>query len=164
LLQNRDRPGFWAVENLAARIGPHLRKPFSGFPIHGTVASGEAIPGFSDLDTMAVLSDETPSSEAELDRALRFLASTHICLLPFHPYMHHSHMLAVETEMEAMCIATTPPCLFRNGAYWGEWPAQSGVAQSDLECLLAFRPFDWFFEDWLRGRRGLRDGGESRWP
>jgi hypothetical protein len=163
LRDKKGHPEFWAVENMMAQIQPRLGKWFSGFLIHGSVASAEAVPGFSDLDTMVVLSNEVLHSETELDRALRFLASTHSCLLQFNPYMHHSHMLAVEMEFEAMSLATTPSSLFRKGVYWGDWPAQTGTAQSDLDCLLAFRTFDWFFEDWVGERRTFHDAYEAIW-
>jgi len=163
-LRNRkDSDGFWAIDPMIAAIQPHLGKWFSGFLIHGSVASGEAVSGYSDLDTLIVLSNEALGSETELDRVLRFLSSTHVFLLQFNPYMHHSHMLAAEMEFEAMSLAATPPCLFYHGAYWGHWPERTGIARSDIDSLLAFRTFDWFFEDWVRVRQTLRDAYEVIW-
>lgn len=163
LRQTRGDPGHWAVERLVRQLEPHLGRSFSTLLIHGSVASREVIPGMSDLDTLVLLSNDAFAGEAELDRALRILSASHACLLAFNPYMHHSHLLATEMDLQAISISTTPPCLFRIGASWGDWNSAAGLSDSDLDCLMAFRMFDWFYEEWLQHRTALRDAYEVIW-
>lgn len=153
-----------AILALIHALTTNMPNYFSGLLIHGSVATQEVIPGYSDLDTLVILNDETVKNEEQLDLALRFLSTTHQYLLQYNPYMHHSHMLSVAMEMQAINCMQTPPILFSKGVYWGDLtclPAKK--ITSDLECLLSIRPFEWFFEQWLAQKTELNDFYEILW-
>src|ERR1041385_8463621 len=137
---------FTPVRELIMFWRNHLKAISPSLIIHGSVATLDTVPSYSDLDTLLVLSDEILSDEKLFGKFLPLIVESQKYLLAFNPAMHHGHMLICESELRELREAYVPLCLIQNGVCFGKKYDEITKADSDLENLLQLNSFKDFFE------------------
>jgi hypothetical protein len=91
-----------------------LRQSMKGFFLHGSVATLDYIPGWSDLDDLIVVSSETVVNPRYLLEFQRRIFQTKRHLYRFDPLQHHGHAFIAEQDLMFFPEAVFPLTLFDN--------------------------------------------------
>lgn len=101
------------LDELKAYANANLREYLSGFYLHGSLATKDYIKGWSDIDTLAVISKETIKNPEALLELRRKLYNMRDFLYRIDPLQHHGSIVISEYDVENYCQAYFPVVLFR---------------------------------------------------
>ena len=90
-----------------------LRKYLSGFYLHGSLATGDYVKGWSDVDTLAVISRETVKNPDKLHELRDRMYRMRHYFYKIDPLQHHGSIIISEYDLENYCQAYFPVPIFK---------------------------------------------------
>jgi len=123
LREDREYRGFVTalMDFVQTRMAPHL----THFFLHGSLATGDYVKGWSDVDTLMVIRNETAiDGRRLLDLRSLCMASWNL-FLRICPLQHHGYIVAVESELLRYPSHYMPPQVIDEGL--AVLPAQGTV-------------------------------------
>ena len=132
-----------------------LRSLLHSFWVHGSSAEGVYRPGWSDIDTLAIVSGDTLASEAALRSLRRRLLSMKAAMLCHHPIQLHGHFILAEPDLAHLPEAFFPPVLFQRARLLPGFVDRPFVIHSYADSELALSML------WYHGVRDLIRHGEQ---
>lgn len=91
----------------------------SGFYLMGSLADGQWIPGYSDVDTVIILRRETVFSSSKLLRARKLLLDLWKLFFAIDPVQHHGVHYLTEVDLDFYPQSYLPFCLFEQSVAIG---------------------------------------------
>ncbi|MDJ0818548.1 MAG: hypothetical protein QNJ58_20240 [Desulfobacterales bacterium] len=77
----------------------HFKDFLTGFYLHGSLATMDYIPQWSDLDTLMIVSKQTIDNPQDLHELRKRAIRSHIYLYNIDPYQLHGHLLISEFDL-----------------------------------------------------------------
>lgn len=93
--------------------GVNLRKHLAGFYLHGSFATRDYVKGWSDVDTLAIVSKETISNPKKLLELRKKMYYMRHFLYKIDPLQHHGSIVISEYDLQNYCRAYFPVEIFR---------------------------------------------------
>jgi len=158
---SRYRP-VYVLRRILNRRGP---KFFKRAIIHGSIATLDDTPGFSDMD-LAFVVRATVLKDAKKLLQLRKLAAEILTLTySFDPFMHHGPYYFSEIDLKWYPEAMFPSILFGYGVDLldNSEELEIGVRPSDYITDQQLRMFERFFESWPNSPFVLKDSYDIEW-
>lgn len=151
------------IESLLSDIRGRMPQSVHAALLHGSVADGHVVDGFSDCDLALVL--KPPPADAD-DGALLDLAEWLIginrWLLAYNPAAHHGPAWFLEQDLACASPVQLPPTLLEHGLWVG--PAQPvGYADDPFGRVAIFGMFERFFECQVLSCRDVRSAFDAIW-
>ena len=156
---------YWAIHvlrNLMARYGCQF---FLRAIIHGSIATLDDTPGFSDMDLAFVIRASVLKNPKELLR-LRHLAMKILTLMyAFDPFMHHGPYYLSEIDLAWYPEAMFPSVLFQYGVELLDNPPELKIRVRPSHDFTdqQLDMFEKFFQNWPSNPFILKDSYELEW-
>jgi|GEM_PF-1635221 len=90
----------------------YFKKFLKGFYLHGSLATMDYIPDWSDLDTLMIVNKETILSPKNLNELRNRAIQSHKYLYHIDPYQLHGHLMISELDLEYYSETYFPSVLF----------------------------------------------------
>ncbi|HRV18866.1 MAG TPA: methyltransferase domain-containing protein [Myxococcota bacterium] len=114
--------------------------------LHGSLADGRVVDGFSDCDLLLVLRTPQDETGEELDLLAGWILELNHWLLAYNPCMHHGPMMIWESELRSCSPARLPQALLDGGVVvQGDLPIIH-YSHDQFSALAVLSIFEWFFE------------------
>jgi predicted nucleotidyltransferase len=136
------------VRELKKFANEKLAEHLADLHIHGSIATGDYVKGWSDLDTLIIIrksSLENPKMLAEL-RDLLYASKKYFYKID--PLQHHGHMAVSEHDLDYYCQAFFPLILFKySKSAFGVKSLNAKVRDSRTENMERFSSFAHYFRN-----------------
>ena len=130
------------TNDVVRAVVKHFRifeKYFAEVVVHGSVATGETVPNWSDLDIIAVLKDEVFETTDSLLAARQALHQAEEWLPKFDRWQHHGIQVITEADLRYYPESFLPLVVWRRGvALYGKQPLQFWLRDSKEESERRF--------------------------
>jgi hypothetical protein len=112
-----------------------LKKHLLGFYLHGSLSTRDYVKGWSDLDTLAIVSKKALNSCDALLSLRDLLYKSRIFSYRIDPLQHHGHIIATEYDLEHYAEAYFPVTLFNYASsfFGSDKAAAIKIRNSDAE-------------------------------
>ena len=112
------------------------------FHLHGSLSTLDYIKGWTDFDTLAIISRETLMDWRNLISLRDLMYSSKIYLYKIDPLQHHGHMIFTEIEIDYYCNTFFPVELFAySKSFFGEKSIKFNLRECRDEDI---KVFEWF--------------------
>lgn len=98
--QANDRKFLMPLFDLQAYSNRYFKEFLKGFYLHGSLATMDYIPGWSDLDTFMIVRRDTILNPQELNELRKRALQSHKYLFQIDPYQLHGHLLISEFDLD----------------------------------------------------------------
>ncbi len=151
LLVTRDRELYHTerVPRSFLRGNEPLNSLLHSFWVHGSSAEGEYREGWSDIDTLAIVSRDTLVSPSSLKKLRVHLLLMKAAMLKQHPIQLHGHFVLAEPDLAQLPLAFFPPVLLHRARLLPGYQGDPFVIQSYIDRDLALGML------WYHGVRDL---------
>ena len=95
-------------------VNRNLSSFFKGFYLHGSMATHDYIPGWSDVDTLAILSSKTTQDPRALMQVREEILSIISLMIEICPLQHHGAMVITEQDLNLYTDSKLPVAVFEN--------------------------------------------------
>jgi SAM-dependent methyltransferase len=141
----------------------HAPKSIGSVLLHGSLADGNVVDGYSDFDVLVILRQEMLDSDELMLTTLEWLLQSNTDLLAYNPCMHHGPMIVFEDELGYYSPARLPSVLIENGV-WLNKPLNLISYQQDPFALISFFSiFEPFFEQHITKKTDIRSAFDAIW-
>lgn len=114
LEEYKNTPFYKTVKKLRKFVRKELTPFISYFFIHGSLATLDYVPGFSDLDTYIFVKKDVCANPKKLKQFKTRLALAQKLLKEIAPNSHHGFLCCNEANLDYYCNAYMPVPVFRN--------------------------------------------------
>lgn len=116
--------------------------------IHGSIATGDYVKGWSDLDTLIIIRKSALSNSSSLLKLRDLLYKSKKYFYKIDPLQHHGHMIITETDLDYYCQTFFPLVLFKySKSAFGEKCFNIKVRDSRAENIDRFSSFVRYFRN-----------------
>ena len=120
-----------------------LKQHLSGFYLHGSLATNDYIKGWSDVDTISIISKETTNDPEALLKLRERLYRARYFFYKIDPLQHHGSIVISEYDMASYCNAYFPIPVFKYAKSFFEEDAMIHFKERDYSSEALARLF-WF--------------------
>ena len=121
----------------------NLKNYLGGFYLHGSFATNDYIKGWSDVDTLSIISKETLSNARALIRLRDKLYHMRHFFYKIEPLQHHGTIIISEHDFNNYCQAYFPVHLFKYAKSFFQGDMEINIQVRDYSTEAASRLF-WF--------------------
>lgn len=100
LAEYKSTPYFFTLRKLSRSVKADLVKYIKTFFIHGSLATMDFVPGFSDLDTYAIVKKEICLNAKKLNEFREKLVNARKFLIEVDPLAHHGFIFCAEQNLD----------------------------------------------------------------
>ena len=102
-----------SIKGLDKFANKYLKKYLSGFYLHGSYATDDFVKGWSDLDTLGIVSKNTIKAPFKLEELRDKLYEVRKYYLDIDPLQHHGTKLITEIDINNYCQSYFPVEIFK---------------------------------------------------
>lgn len=114
----------------------NLKHYLSGFYLHGSLATKDYIKGWSDVDTLSIVSKETIDSPEDLTELRNRLYNIRYFFYKIEPLQHHGSIIISEYDLDNYCQAYFPVQIFNYAkSFWDDRVNDFRVRNCSNEAL-----------------------------
>jgi SAM-dependent methyltransferase len=139
-------PRKFIINDLVDHLTRQAPLAVSATLLHGSLADGRVIDGFSDCDLLLVLRTPRDDTGGELEQLAEWVLELNHWLLAYNPCMHHGPMMIWEAELKACSPSRLPPALLDGGVWLQGGLPMIHYSQDRFSALVALSIFEWFYE------------------
>ncbi len=156
---------YWPVHDLRNLLACKGNQFFLRAIVHGSVATLDDTPGFSDLDLAFIVRSEVLKDADKLLELRRIATEILILTYAFDPFMHHGPYYIPETDLKWYPEALFPSILFGYGVELLDTPQELEIwpRSSDDITDHQLNTFERFFKNWPANPFMLKDSYELEW-
>ncbi len=134
-----SRPEIKLIESFMDEI--NIKKPIglNSVLLHGSLADGLTINGFSDLDVHYII--KLPSDRKEMLELMSWIFQSNRYLLSYNPFMHHGPMVVLEEELLICSESILPTILIEKGIWIYGKIEEAYYTKDDFESINSFGVF-----------------------
>jgi len=141
----------------------HAPKSIGSVLLHGSLADGKVIDGYSDFDLLVILRQEMLDSDELMLNTLEWLLHSNAALLAYNPCMHHGPMIVFEDELGHCSPARLPSVLIENGVWLNKPPNLIRYQEDPFALISIFSIFEPFFEQYITKKADIRSAFDAIW-
>jgi 2-polyprenyl-3-methyl-5-hydroxy-6-metoxy-1,4-benzoquinol methylase len=142
--------------NLAPKsIGPVL--------LHGSLADGNVLDGYSDFDLLIVLRPKVLDSDELMLTTIEWLVHLNTTLLAYNPCMHHGPMIVFDEELKHCSPARLPSVLIENGVWLNESPNMINYQEDPFGYISSLSIFESLFEVHITEVTDIQSAFDAIW-
>lgn len=146
------------VEELAARPIPGLRSLL----LHGSLADGRIVEGYSDFDVAVVL--RVPETGAEFLAQTEALLQTNHLLIAHNPLIHHGPMAYFDDYLNDAAEAVLPSAVLAHSVLLAGEPFEVHYGETTEETLRSIDSYEGLFcTRFPGGAEEIRNGFDALW-
>lgn len=154
-------PRVEVIRGMLEEIEGRMPGQVAGALLHGSLADGKVVDGFSDCDLTLMLKLPSDSGEGMMELA-EWVMELNRWMLAYNPAMHHGPALLLEEEMGCASPVRLPPMLLRHGVWMGG-DREIGYREDLFGRVAVFGVFERFFEQQIRFSTDVRSAFDAIW-